>query len=203
MSWSPVDEEKRIADRAEKIEGWLEYAEEIYSELISRPEETSSVSGFHMATDQDSGPRTRPCECRAAWQRAHLCLACDNSGWRPCAPGEAGIDPYSAQVPKRRSFLLNESDGTRKAKETAQRYAVIASLERNERIRDGLEAPEDRETRTLRIVGHKSRMLQKILDALKQLLAVAPDAIRRPKHILARALAYIVQGRVYAPPLSA
>lgn len=201
-----VSEEQRIADRIKKIELWLSFLDEAYEDLLSRPEETASLSGFHVRSETDPGPRVRPCECRSIWIRHKLCLACDNSGWRPAAEGEEGIDPYSAQVPKRASVLLIESDATKKLAQLARLDASIASLERNGLVRDGIEAPEDRELRAYRIVtGRKEhyRSLRRVLRGLRKLLMVVPDALSRPRRMLARALVHLVEGRLAPPPVYA
>jgi hypothetical protein len=201
-----MTDEERISNRAKKISLWLEHStqieNEVYSDLLSRREETASLSGFHTPSQSDPGPRTRPCECRVRWQRGRLCLACDNSGWRRCAPGEEGIDPYSAQVPKRGSFLLIEADSTKKAAAQQRMDAQIDMLERFERIRAGLEANEDRELRAFRMVNSVGLIhtIKKIEEALRLLLHYRPAALTAPREALARALAYLVQGRVYWPP---
>jgi hypothetical protein len=202
LSWTPVDQEKRIADRAEKIELWLEHSSviesEVYADLLSRREETASLSGWNDKA------RTRLCECRSQWLRGRLCLACDNSGWRPCAPGEEGIDPYSAQVPKRASILLIESDETKRHAKQRSMDAQIDMLERFARIRAGLEGLESRELRAIRMVDATKviHMVRKIEQALRLLISYRPDALRAPRRALARALAHLIPGRIYSPPLA-
>lgn len=200
MSYPAIDEEQRLVARAEKIEQWLEYSgdleNQVYGDLLSRPEETASLSGWN---DQ---AKTRPCECRIQWLRGRLCLACDNTGWRPCAPGEEGIDPYSAQVPKRGSFLLIESDATKKVAAQQRMDAQIDMLARFERIRHGYEGMESRELRAMRIVESRRLVctLRKIEEAIKLLLLYRPNVLSAPKRVLARALAHLVKGRIYRPP---
>jgi hypothetical protein len=190
-----MTEAERIANRAEKIESWFVYLDGLYADLMSRPEETSSLAGWNDA------PKTKPCECRVQWQRGRLCLACDNTGWRPIADGEVGIDPYSAQVPKRASFLLIESDATRKVAGQRRMNSTITVLERNAFIRAGTELAEGQDARIFRTVSSKSATLNKILWGLALLLHFDAEAVRRAsREALARALAHILPGRLYAAP---
>ena len=191
-----VTDEERLIRRAEKIESWFDYLDNLYGNLLSRPAETSSLSGWN------ADPRTKPCECRPQWQRGRLCLACDNSGWRPIADGEVGIDPYSAQAPGRTSFLLVESDGARKAKGQRQMDSTILVLERNSLIRSGIELAEGQEARVFRTISAKSLTLTKVLWGLALLLHFDGEAVRRAsREALARALAHILPGRLYAAPV--
>jgi hypothetical protein len=191
-----LTDEERLVRRAEKIESWFDYLDGLYGNLLSRPAETSSLSGWNDA------PRTKPCECRPQWQRGRLCLACDNQGWRPIADGEVGIDPYSAQVPKRASFLLVESVIDRKYKSRWQRDFQLSVLERNALIRGGLELAEGQEARVFRTVSAKSATLTKILWGLALLFHFDAEAVRRAsREALARALAHILPGRLYAAPV--
>jgi hypothetical protein len=191
-----LTDEERLVRRAEKIESWFDYLDGLYGNLLSRPAETSSLSGWNDA------PRTKPCECRPQWQRGRLCLACDNSGWRPIADGETGIDPYSAQVKGRSSFLLLESDMSKKAAGQRQMDSTILVLERNSLIRGGIELAEGQEARVFRTVSAKSATLTKILWGLALLLHFDAEAVRRAsREALARALAHILPGRLYAAPV--
>jgi hypothetical protein len=202
VSFPAVDEEQRFAIRAEKIEKWLECSgdleNQVYGDLLSRREETASLSGWNHQ------PKTRPCECRIQWLRGRLCLACDNTGWRPCAPGEEGIDPYSAQVEKRGSWLLNESDSTKRAAAQHRMDNEIDMLERFARIRQGFEGLESRELRAVRIVSGTRYlpMIRQIEQALKILLIYRPNVLSSPRRALARALAHLVEGRLYWPPVT-
>jgi hypothetical protein len=190
-----ITDEERLIRRAEKIESWFDYLDGLYGNLLSRPAETSSLSGWN------ADPKTKPCECRPQWQRGRLCLACDNQGWRPIADGEVGIDPYSAQVPGRISFLLVESDGARKAKGQRQMDSTILVLERNSLIRQGSELAEAGDARVFRLVSAKSPTLTKVLWGLALLLSYDGEAVRRAsREALARALAHILPGRLYAAP---
>jgi hypothetical protein len=211
-----VSADEKLAKKAEKVQAWLELLfdpekallleSEVYADLISRREETSSLSGFHTPSLSDPGPRTRPCECRPPWLRGRLCLACENTGWRRLAPGEEGIDPYSAQVPKRSSFLLVEADSTKKAAAQARMDNEIDALRRLERIREGFEAMENRDLRDVRILDTRRYipMLRRLEAALKALVAARPEALRAPRELLARAVARLMgRGRLYWPPLTA
>jgi hypothetical protein len=190
-----ITEEERIVRRAEKIESWFDYLDDLYGGLISRPEETASLSGW------DDRPKVRRCECRVQWQRGRLCLACDNTGWRKLAAGETGIDPYSAGVKARSSFLLVESDGARRARASRQMDATIATLEQNGLIRKGIEIAEGNDARVFRLIGSKNGTLAKILQALSFLHEIDREAVRgASRQKLARALAHIVPGRLHCPP---
>ena len=113
-----------------------------------------------------------------------------------------GIDPYSAQVPGRTSFLLVESDGARKAKGQRQMDSTILVLERNSLIRGGVELAEGQDARVFRTVSAKSATLDKILWGLCLLLRRDAEAVRRAsREALARALAHILPGRLYAAPV--
>lgn len=189
-----VDEAERLQRRTEKIESWFDYLDALYGGLLSRPQETSSLSGWN------DRPKTKPCECRIQWQRSRLCLACDNTGWRTLAPGELGIDPYSAQVPGRRSFLLVESDGARKAKGQRAMDATIISLERNDLVRRGLELTEGSDARFFRMVATKRHTLNKILLVLGWLLGRYQVFRTVGRDVLAYVLAQLVPGRLHSAP---
>jgi hypothetical protein len=200
-----LTEAERIANRAQKIESWFDYLDALYGGLLSRPQETSSLSGWNDA------PKTKPCECRPQWQRSRLCLACDNTGWRPIADGEIGIDPYSAQVPGRTSFLLVESDGARRAKGQRQMDATIINLERNDLVRRGLELPEGADARFFRMVSQKTWTLDKILLVMGWLFSRYPIfrtvgheliLLRDKVYVLrlAYVLAQLVPGRLHPAP---
>ena len=170
-----VEEEDRIAGRASDIADWLVYVENLYADLISRPTETGSSSGF------DPEPRVKPCEHRAEWRRGRLCLGCDNTNWRPLTPQEReenlGIDPYAAEV--KRDVVIVESDSMRKARESARMDNVIAALERASQVRAGLEVQETVESRTFRLVSHKHHDLIKISDVIRQLRQDVPALLER------------------------
>jgi hypothetical protein len=194
-----LTEAERIKSRAEKIESWFDYLDGLYGDLMSRPEETSSLAGWNDA------PKTRPCECRIQWQRGRLCLACDNSGWRKLAVGEIGVDPYSVEI--KPGWKKKEDDPPPK-----DSYWDIQGLERNALIRDGLEIPEGKDAYRFRSLNAKLRikpsapiekqsMPIKILWGLALLLHFDAEAVRRAsREALARALAHILPGRLYAAP---
>ena len=189
-----ITDEERIAIRAEKVMSWFGYLDSLYGELLSRPEETSSLAGWNDA------PKTRPCECRIVWQRGRLCLACDNTGWRPIADGETGIDPYSAQVPKRASFLLIESDATKKIAGQRQMDSTILVLERNALIRGGYELAEGSDARFFRMVATKRHTLNKILLVMGWLFSRYHVFRSVGRDTLALVLAQLVPGRLHPAP---
>jgi hypothetical protein len=189
-----LTEAERIATRAEKIESWFDYLDGLYGDLMSRPEETSSLAGWNDA------PKTKPCECRIQWQRGRLCLACDNTGWRSIADGETGIDPYSAGVKQRTSFLLVESDGAKKARGQRQMDSTILRLERNELVRQGLELPEGSDARFFRLVAKIHSTLDKILLVIGWLFGRKPDFRMASRGQVAFVLAQLVPGRLHFAP---
>lgn len=186
-----------VMNRAEKIRGWLDVLDSMYDDLLSRPEETASASGF------DPDPRTKPCEHRRVWMREKLCLACDNTGWRPLTRQEReeglGVDPYGAQISSGVTVVRDESQSARRAREARRLDASIASLERMARIRAGLDAQEGREARTFRVVSRKHRTLDKILTGLYVLRDQHRDLYEDARGAGAVALALIVPGRIERP----
>lgn len=185
----------QLAQRVAKIRAWLAYAHEIYADLLSR-QEGEGLAGF------DTEPRQKPCEHRKEWRRGRLCLACDNTGWRALTEKErkegAGIDPYSAQLAGGFTVVRPESEGSRKAREARRVEAILAELERRERVRQGLEADEDPAMRSLRVVVTRKRGMEKILRAYEWLKSERPSLYADPEMRLL-AIAMIVPGRVHQP----
>lgn len=188
----------QLRGRAEKIAGWLVYLDELYEGLLSRPTETASVSGF------DATPRARPCECRAVWRHGRLCLACDNTGWRPLTRQEReeslGVDPYSAAISAGVTIVKDESPSARKARDAERLDSVLAALQRNARIRAGLDVTEGRDSRTFRLVSRKDATLDRILVGLEQLKSRRRD-LYEDAHARVLALALIVPGRIERAPV--
>lgn len=182
---SYTDEETRLQRRAERITGWLLLFEEMYGNLVSRSEETASVPGF------DDTPRRRPCEHRRQWMRGQLCLACENTGWRPCARGEEGVDPYATDV--KRGVVIVESTSRRKAREAQHIDNIIAGLERDARLREGAEVREGPMDRFVRVVGRKDGTLKRILATIARLRLAGVE------HIDAHLLAVEVPGPIREP----
>jgi hypothetical protein len=188
-----VDDRERLRRRAERISAWLEVYNEAYEELISRPEETASITGF------DHAPHSKPCEHRLAWMMGNLCLACDNTGWRPLAKGEVGVDPYAADISGGVTVVRDESPAVQQAREAERLTASIAALERNARIRAGLEVREDRDLRNVRIVSRRPRILRKIGHGLEVLRTRHPGLYAQVPHrtqAAMLALAMLVPGRI-------
>lgn len=174
----------QLAGRVAKIEEWMTFLDGVYAELISRSEETPAPPGF------DAKPRSRPCEHRGAWRRGRLCLACDNSGWRPLAPGEEGIDPYRADIKTR--FAVQESESSKQARVWAYIDDKIEALRRDKRIRLGVEVPEGRNLADVRRVEHA---LGGFGRRLARELRARPGAT-------ACELAVAIPGRIPSPPAS-
>jgi hypothetical protein len=85
-----------MSNRERKIHYLLLALSEIYDDNAGDPQ-LSQIRGVRRG-GWDDAPQKRPCECRVQWQRGHLCLACDNTGWRSTADGEHGTDPYAHDV---------------------------------------------------------------------------------------------------------
>jgi hypothetical protein len=196
FSLSPTIPEARIIGRIRKLRAWFAYLDDVYADVLSRPSEFASPSGF------DPEPDVRPCEHHANWKRGKLCLACDNTGWRPLTRREreeaAGIDPYSAQTSKGITIVRDESPASRRARASERIDADIAVLTRNERIRRGSELPETREGRLFRIHNEKLRHAHWLLVALRRMKHERPHL--RGEAAL-RWLAFNTPGRIPDPPL--
>ncbi len=174
------------------------YLDDLYANLISRPSETASVSGF------DDEPQTKPCEHRLEWQRGGLCLGCDNTDWRRLTTEERrenmGIDPYAADV--KCDVALVESSSSKKARAQSRVDTIIAYLERDEKIRSGDEAMETVEMRNYRIVANKHSTLRRIIRTLEQLKAEESGLYRELTHDrLIALLARITPGQIHACPV--
>lgn len=186
-----------VMNRAEKIREWFDVLDAMYEDLLSRPEETASAAGF------DPDPRRKPCEHRRVWMREKLCLACDNTGWRPLTRLERdeglGVDPYSAQLSSGVTVVRDESPAARRARDLRQLDASISALERMARIRAGLDVPEGREARAFRVVARKHRTLNKILSGLKILRDSHRDLYEDARGTGAVALALLIPGKIERP----
>ncbi len=163
-----TDEKRRdkVNEKADIIQEWLEWIEEQYADLLSRASETGSLSGF------DDLPTTRPCEHRVAWRKGKLCLACDNTGWRPATRKERedGLarDPYSFELPKSQ-VKVTQSDSARRAQEASRLDSIIATLDRNAKVREGRDVLEDKDVRQFRIVCHRPAQAKLVIAALHRL----------------------------------
>lgn len=188
-----------IASRVDKIRGWLDRLEVVYEDLLSRPSETASLSGF------DPNPCRVPCEHRLAWMRERLCLACDNSGWRPATKWERdeglAVDPYATDVSSGFTIVRHESDSAKRTRDSRRIDATLAVLRQNERIRANLDAPETVESRLLGRVSRRTRTEVKILRALEHVRAHRPDLYTDVySEESLRFLASIIPGRIPQPP---
>lgn len=200
-----LTEEERHAQRVENVAAWLDViaqsARELELEVLSRQSETASEAG----TDPD--PRLRPCEHRTEWMRGRLCLACDNTGLRPATRQERNeglaFDPYLLDRP--RSVVTvkrDESQAARRARDGERLDAIIASLQRDARLRAGVEVREGA-LRSVRVIASMERGLgrtgRKILSVLESLPEdVRRAAIRGDERALS-ILAALVPGRVRTP----
>jgi hypothetical protein len=195
----------RFARRVERVTAWLnlieDAARELELEVLSRSAETASEAG----TDPD--PRLRPCEHRPAWMRGRLCLACDNTGLRPATRQEReeglAYDPYILNPP-RTGFAVrrDESAAAKRTRDGERIDALIASLQRDARIRAGVEVREG-PLRVLRAVERITRSLgpygRRVLEGLERLPpSLRRSALAREEEGL-RALAESTRGRLRAP----
>lgn len=201
-----ITEEERHAQRVANVQAWLAVIEdsmrELELEVLSRSSETASEAGA------DPDPRLRPCEHRAEWYRGRLCLACDNTGLRPATAKERNegmaVDPYLLDPPKRDTYAVrrDESTAARRARDGERLDAIIASLQRDSRLRAGVEVREG-ELRYVRMVDRIERQLgrtgRKILGVLESLPSdLRSDVLRREEHALAL-FASRIPGRLRAP----
>jgi hypothetical protein len=177
----------QLENRATKIAGWFEYLDGLYSRVHGRSEGSAEGEGF------DPAPAHRPCEHRRQWRQGDLCLACDNTGWRRCAAGEEGIDPYTFDI---RGSVTREVPGTL---EGARLDAEIARLEQLASVRAGTDLAEDPQTRQFRLVSNRHRTLGKILFTLQRIRLSLPDFRARSPEGL-RLLALIVPGSIARVP---
>lgn len=185
--------------RAEKIRGWLQRIASAYEDSLSRPSELSSLSGF------DDSPRKIPCEHRPAWARERLCLACNNSGWRPATAEErrdgSAVDPYAADPSSGMTVVRHESESAKRARDSRRIDAVLAVLRQNERIRANVDASETVESRLFGRVSRRTRTEVKILRALEHVRAYYPDIYADvPSEGSLRFLARIIPGQIPQPP---
>lgn len=196
-----------ICERADKLAHWIRLLDEAYEDVLSRLEETASVSGLRTAEAENprDRPKTRPCEHRAVWYRGKLCLACDNTGWRPCAKGEDGLDPYAAQVSGGVTFVRDESEGVARARELRRIDSELENLKRDVRIRSGVEAREDRSMRSYRLVQRKGRTVTRILRGLEYLRSYKPwlyEELPSRSSLIALAVVmyFVAPGRIERAP---
>lgn len=158
---------ERLDERVERLREWWPLLDEPYEALVSRNEETSSVAGF------DDAPGQRMCEHRLEWRRGRLCLACDNTGWRRLTDKERedglGVDPYASQLSSGITIVKDESPASRRAREAERNDDILAGIARDQRVRAGLEAMEDRPMRDYRRVVRKPFTVRRILRAIELL----------------------------------
>lgn len=193
FGYHPTVRPEELENRVQKLVGWLDQLNEVYESLLSRAAETAGQAGF------DPAPRVRPCEHRREWYRGDLCLACDNTGWRPLARGEEGIDPYAGNLPKTTTGVrVDQSAASERGRRLAHIDAQLAALHRDARIRAGMEAQEDYYLRALRIVSRKPKTVKRIEQGLMRLRERYPELYHRlPDDRLALvALALFTPGRI-------
>lgn len=138
--------------RIEKINGWLDWLDEVnreYEEIVlSRREETASETGV------DPDPSVVICRHPPSARMGDLCLLCDNTGFARAREVEGEpVDPYLIDPP-RSGYAVHrdESAAARRTASMERLNSEIARLQRDTRVRAGVEVPDDRVTALLRRV---------------------------------------------------
>jgi len=142
-----TDEETKLK-RVAKVSAWIdvleETARELELELLTREHELEGSS-----TGADPDPRAIPCRHPGVNRRGRLCLSCMNTGFvldqgggYAKVDGEP-VDPYYVNLRKDGvTVKLDQSESAERAREIARIDNALDTLERNARIRDGLEVHE-------------------------------------------------------------
>lgn len=202
------DPEQAAAIRRARVSEWIdvleENARELELELLSRRSETASEAGA------DPDPRLRPCEHRSEWQRGRLCLACDNTGLRPATAKERedgmAFDPYLLSPPRERyAVTRDQSEAAVRARNLEQLSAAIEVLERNARIRDGLEVHEG-ELSHVRLLdrleaqlGRDGQKVARVLDFLQRKSPLLYRSALSRNELGLTVVALLVPGRLREP----
>lgn len=201
-------------NRHEKLKAWLAVlwdSLEVYDDLLSRPEESSSLSGFApepwlrgvcarcggVGCEVDERSRLRYLEYEPELAKRR--------GARERTMRDVGrvyyrdIDPYREGVGVRTSW--NGGALSKTVRDARARDASIARLERMERIRAGLEVPEDRDVRQVRIVGQRLRgFTSRLLGAVDSLPGHLRRALHAEDETALDALDALLPGRIPGPP---
>ena len=194
--------EERHAQRVEKIEAWLgvieNSARELELEVLSRPSETASEAGA------DPDPRVVICRHPASARMGRLCLLCDNTGFARASEVEAEpVDPYLVDPPREVwAVKRDESDSARRARNAERLDAIIASLQRDARLRAGAEVREGA-LRSVRLISRVERDLgrdgRKVLRVLEQLSPPGRMAVLSRHPLALDLFARLVPGSLRAP----
>ena len=197
-----VTEEERHAQRLANVSAWLDVIEdsarELEQEVLSRTSETASEAGA------DPDPRVVLCRHPASARMGRLCLLCDNTGFASAREVEGErVDPYLVDPPREVwAVRRDESDSARRARNAERLDAIIASLQRDARLRAGVEVRED-ELRYVRVISRIERGLgrtgQKILAVLESLPPGLRRSVLQRDEIALAVLASVVPGRIRAP----
>jgi hypothetical protein len=172
-----VTEEERHAQRLANVSAWLDVIEdsarELEQEVLSRTSETASEAGA------DPDPRVVLCRHPASARMGRLCLLCDNTGFASAREVEGErVDPYLVDPPREVwAVRRDESDSARRARNAERLDAIIASLQRDARLRAGVEVRED-ELRYVRVIsrigsGVRARRSWPCWRACRQVYAAA------------------------------
>lgn len=205
LGMTRISEEERHAQRVENVRAWLsvieESARELELEVLSRPSETASETGV------DPDPRLRPCEHRTEWVWGRLCLACDNTGFRRATDQEKreglAYDLYLLDPPRETyAVRRDESESARRARDAERLDTIIASLQRDARLRAGAEVREEA-LRGVRIVERLDRQLgrtgRKVLAALESFAPTVRRLVLERDEKALTLLAATIPGRIRAP----
>lgn len=189
--------------RIAKIAGWLDWLDEVereYAEIVlSRQEETASEAGV------DPDPNVVLCRHPASARKGDLCLLCENTGFATTrdVPGGEPVDPYLVDPPRSGyAVKRDESAAAQRTSRMERLNSEISTLQRNVRIRAGVEVPDDRMTALLRRVQGTRRdhpTLRKVESALALLrhhdaLLYARALGREPEALLL--LSRLMPGRI-------
>lgn len=207
-----VSATRTAENRLKKLRVWLDVladALDVYDDLQSRTEETSSISGFApepWRRGQCGACGGRGCAYDLTSRQRYLDIEeVDDQRLRARVLQLGGIvfyrdvDQYRFGVPKTSTFSGGEL--SKSVRDSKRRDASIANLERWERIRAGLEVMEDRDVRQLRIIDSRLRGFTQRLRAAVDGL---PAELRRRLPDDAAALAALdaaLPGAIPRPPV--
>lgn len=207
----PVSVAITRSNRHEKLRTWLavlEDASEVYEDLVSRPEESSSLSGF--APEPWRKGRCGlcgglGCEYDERSRKRYLALEPHDSRLREAVLRDVGrvyyrdLDEYRQGANVRVSW--NGGELSKAVRDARARDASIARLERMERMRQGLEVEEDRDVRQLRLIGQRLRgFTSRLRVALDRLPADVRRRARAGEEAGLDALDALLPGRIPSPP---
>lgn len=194
----------QVADqlnRMNKIEHWIEWGFDRVADLISRKAETASLSGF------DGDSRQIPCNHPIVWRRSKLCLLCSNTGWRPLADGEEGIDPYTLDVRQTKGGFTAKSAGDesmaqKRAARLKQLDHAIDRIQHTTDLREGRIGQLDAMMSNVDRISRPPHSFTKLSKALALMRETRPDYYARLPHPIALLwLSQHIPGRINEAPV--